>query len=141
MTVAGYVVPSGLESVGTLFLLLSGLSFGGAAVAPNRWIARFQAFGMGVVPFALLLGATYALVRVNSEDRYFAPQSQTYWEWGGMSRVPLIAAFAVVVIALAALVLGHRRSRSVRTLRLGYLSAATASWLLLVGLVAISIGH
>jgi len=139
--IAAYVLPGWVDAILPLGLLVGAIGGLAALVAPPGRLHRTPRVDLAYA-LLLLCGIAYSIAHAGAEDRYFGPNAETFWEWGGISRVPMIVGLAAAVLALALLALSRWASpMSPRLHRVALVAAGAASGLLCVGVIALSIGH
>lgn len=140
MSSAAYVVPGWLTT-GASLILLAGLLLGvgfGVRARPGSRRARACERALGA---ALGAGIVFTVVHAGAEDSYFG-DGTTYWEWGGVNRSLTVVGVAVAAVALGLIVAIRLLAPDrVWLRRAGFTLGGASCGILLVALVAISIGH
>ena len=141
MPVTAYTIPGWLDAT-VVLLLLVGLVMGLAVAAAMQARSRLTAAPELALAAILAAGIAFTIVHAHSEDPYFGDQGTTYWQWGGISRSPTLAAVAVAGVALAWLLVNRRFAADRVGIRAAGLTVGgLAAGLLLIALFALSTGH
>jgi len=137
---AAYLVPGWIRT-GASLILLAGLMLGvgfGVQARPGSRPARASERALAAV---LGAGIVFSVVHAGAEDSYFG-DGTTYWEWGGVNRSLTVAAVAVAAVALGLIIPIRLLAPDRVWLRgAGFMLGGVSCGILLVALIAISIGH